>query len=204
MVTSKDPAEKNPLKLSVGKDFEDAIVCYGKSWTLSTNAKPEEITNPKNYEESKAQALNGAQDTVRLTVRTELIPEAQKETVKTLMTAYIAAEVDKTKKITGQIILANFFNKIFDFENAVIEWRKAVGLASSNPEAVGGLGLALYTVSYGLADPENMARKQEALNYLQYFLEIAPKDNPLVLGIGDAINDLKAQKLKPQKIPVTN
>lgn len=201
MVTSKDPALKTELVPKVQQDFEGAITAYARSWELSKKAKPEEITNQKSYEDNKATALRGAQDTVRLMVRTGAASETKKEEVKMLMQEYVAFEVDKEKKIAGQLNFANYFNKIFDFENAVVQWRKAVELAPTNADAVGGLGLALYTVTYGQDDT---ARKQESLNYLQYYLDSSPKDHPLRQGIDDAVKDLMSQKLKPQKISAKN
>jgi cytochrome c-type biogenesis protein CcmH/NrfG len=41
---------------------------------------------------------------------------------------------------------------------------------------------------------------QEAANYLQKFIDIAPPDNKLVASVKDSINDLKnTQNLTPQK-----
>ena len=88
-----------------------------------------------------------------------------------------------------------------DYDNAIVEYRKAVEMSPNNADAVGGFGLSLWTMSYG---SEDTAKKQEALNYMQYYLDIAPKDHKLRDGIEGGVADLKAQKLKPQKITAKN
>lgn len=202
MVQSKDKAEKDDLRPKVNKDFEDAIAAYNQAWTLIKSAKPDEVAKiQKAFDDNKVRTLTSVQDAVNLMIRTEGTSEAQKDNVRTLMTEYIAFEKDSKKKEAAQVELGLYMLRVYDFESAVVEYRKALALSPNNPDAVGGLGLALWTVTYG---GDDTARKQEALNYMQHFLDSAPGNHPLREGIDSGVEDLKAQKLKPQKISAKN
>lgn len=198
----KDPAQKAELRPKVNKDFEDSIEAYSLSLKLLKEAKSDEITKfQKGYDANKSQALLGVQESVNLMVRTDSASEAKKDSVINLVHEYIAFEKDSKKKEAAQLDLASYLQKVYDFDNAIIEFKKAAETAPNNPDVIGGLGLALYTVAY---ESEGTEKKQEALNYLQLYLDIAPKDHPLRDGIEGGVADLKGQKLKPQKIAGKN
>lgn len=202
MVQSKDPAEKADLSPKVSKDFEDAIESYSLAWKVEKIAKPEEIAKiQKNYDLNKSLTLTGAQRAVNLMARTKVVSEAKKDAVLELMHEYIAFEKDSKKKEAAQIDLASYLQKANDFDNAVIEYRKAAVDSPNNPDVIGGFGLVLYTVAYESTD---ISKKQEALDYLQHYLDIAPKDHPLRDGIEGGVADLKSQKLTPKKIAAKN
>lgn len=202
MVTSKDPVLKRELTPKFTKDFEDAIETYFKSWNVSKSGDPAEIARmQKGYDDRKLQTLVGANETVSLMIKTEATSESKKDAVAELMRQYVAAEKDQKKKEAAQLDLGSYMNKIFDFEAAIVEFRKLLGMAPNNTEGIGLLGLALYTVTY---DSDDTARKQEALNYMQHFLDTASKDDKLRDGIEGGVADLKSKKLKPQKITAKN
>jgi tetratricopeptide (TPR) repeat protein len=197
MVTSKDAAERAELRPKINQDFEESIKAYHQSWLVSKKASASEAQTLKGFADAKIQTLIGAQEVVNLMVRTETASEAQKDAALELMREYVAFEKDKKKKEAAQIDLALYLLRVFDFESASTEYRKAVELNSSNHDAVGGLGLALYMASF---ESEDTGKKQEALNYMQHFLDTAPKDHKLRDGIDSGVEDLKKLKLKPQKI----
>lgn len=201
MVTSKDPAEKKELLPKVRQDFEDAFASYNKAWTVSKNANTADISDQKNYEAAKNETLKGVNDTVRLMIRTDTTNDVIKDDVKMLMEKYVASEPDKEKKNKSQVYLGQYLTAVGDLENAVAAYRKAVEMAPDNPDAVGGLGLALYSLAY---TSDSMEQKQESLNYMQLYLDMAPKDHSFRDGIQGAVDDLKSQKLKPQKISAKN
>ncbi|MCW5960753.1 MAG: hypothetical protein KIS76_11375 [Pyrinomonadaceae bacterium] len=198
MVQSKDAALKKELRPKVNADFEAALDTYYKAWMASKNGDPAEIAKIQvDFDKKKMDTLIGANEAVNLMVRTEGVSEAKKDIAMELVKEYVAAEKDQAKRADAQLYLGLYLNKVYDFENAVAEFRKAVQFDPKSADAVGQLGLALYTASYG---SEDTAKKQEALNYLQMYLDMAPKDHSLRDGIDGAVVDLKNQKLKPQKI----
>lgn len=202
MVQSKDQAQKNELRPKINKDFEDAIDAFSKAWTIIKDAKPDEIAKiQKNFDENKVLTLTFTQDAVNFMIKTEGTSEAQKDNVRTLMGEYIAFEKDAKKKEAAQVEVGLYMLRVVDFENAIVEYHKALEIAPKNPDAIGGLGLSLYMASFESTD---MARKQEALNYMQHFLDTAPENHPLRAGIDSGVEDLKAQKLKPQKVSAKN
>lgn len=202
MAKSQDPVQKSELRPKVAVDFSAAITAYSGSLKLALNGKPEEIAKVKeNFEATKGLTLNGAQDCVRLMVRTDAANADQKAEVEQLITEYVAWEKDPKKQEAALLSLGLYMNKIFDFEAAVSAFRKAVEIEPKNPDAIGNLGLSLYTVTY---DTEDTARKQEGLNYMQHYLDTAPKDHPLRDGLEGAVKDLISKKMKPQKIAGKN
>ncbi len=202
MVQSKDAAEKNELRPKVAEDFEAAIDAYSTSWKVSKSGNPDEIAKiQKNFETTKSQTLLGAQEAVSLMVRTETAHEAKKDAVAELINEYVAFEKDQKKKEAAQLSLGSYMNKVYDFEAAIKAFRKAIEIEPGNPDAIGSLGLALYTVTY---DSDDTARKQEGLNYMQHYLDTAPKDHPLRDGLDGAVKDLMSKKMKPQKIAGKN
>lgn len=194
-IKSTDAATKTELKQKAKQDFEASLVDFNKSWLISKNAKPAEITNKENYESVKMNALLGGNKVVGLMIRTDLVAASKGEEAKELVTEYIKAESDKAKSAEAQTNLGRFVFGTGDMDGAIAAYRVAVEMSPKDPEALSGLGLALYSASF-----EKEELKQESLNYMQYYLDVSPKDHSLRESIEGAVEDLKAQKLKPQKI----
>ncbi len=84
-----------------------------------------------------------------------------------------------------------------DSDNAIIAYKAALVTSPDNPDALAGLGLSLFNA--GVVS-DNTPQKQEGLNYMQRFAEVAPDNHPLKSSVRDAVEYLKTQdKLTPEK-----
>ena len=123
-----------------------------------------------------------------------VVDSEKAEIVKTLVGAYLNLVTDSVKKGKAQRILANYLMEAYDYTAAIVEYKKALKYAKNDPDIIARIGLALYSTG-------EKANSQEALNYIDYFLKIAPPNHEMRSGMPEIIKDLtKNQKLKPQKI----
>lgn len=195
-VKSKDAAEKQELKKKAGEDFIESLAAVGKSLSLIETGNPEKV-DPKIIAGAKSDALKYGRELVNLMIRTELAEDSVKEEAKSLINAYVEDEKDKNEKMKAQLDLGTFLTRVFDYDGAVEVYRKALEMDKKNYDALSGLGVNLYLASEVNADAD---QKQEGLNYMQYYLDNAPKDHSFRESVEGIVDDLKGQKMKPQKI----
>lgn len=181
----------------VTQDFADAVDAYSLSWNVLKNAPAAEITDRKNYDTNKSQTLRGARDLVKALVVTEKIDNSKLDAIKALMQEYIAFETDKTAKTEAQVALGDIYRITGNSDNAITEYRKALEMSADNPDALAGLGLSLFNSG---EISGNTQQKQEGLNYMTRFAEVAPDTHKLKLSVAEAVKYLKAQNLTPQKV----
>lgn len=193
-----DAAAKAEGLNKVSKDFSDALDSFSASWTLlkATTTVPDQ----KNYDLNKLQTLRGAKDLVRYMAATERVDGSKMEMAKTLVQEYLAVETDQAAKTEAQLSLADAYRVAGDFDNAIAAYRKTVELAPENPDALAGLGLSLFAAGEAA---NNVQQKQEGLNYMQKFAEIAPANHKLKADVASVVEYLKTQKLAPQKVTTT-
>ena len=180
----------------VTKDFADAIDAYSQSLTILKNAPATDITDRKIYDAVKMDTLRGAKDLAKNMVATEKIDNTKTSAIKTLIEEYAAVETDKTAKAEAQVVLADVYRIAADPDNAIIEYKKALETSPDNPDALAGLGLSLFDAGERSG---NTQQKQEGLNYMQRFAEVAPNTHKLKESVAGAVEYLKSQKLTPQK-----
>ncbi len=184
----------------VRKDLLDAAESYNKSFTILKNAPVAELTDPKTAEAAKAAALAGAKDTFRLMAQTEQVDPAATASAKSLIPEYVATEADAAKKSEALTTLGDVYRVAGDTGNAIVEYRKAIEFAPNNADALAGLGLSLFAEGETAG---NNDQRQEGLNYMVKFVEVAPANHRLKQSVADAVEYLKSQKLTPQKVPAT-
>ncbi|MEO8573917.1 MAG: tetratricopeptide repeat protein, partial [Pyrinomonadaceae bacterium] len=113
------------------------------------------------------------------------------------------AETDPAKKITSLLSYAGNMNSAGELKNAIVGYRKVLELAPDNVDALGGLGLALYSEGATPIPPDKTVL-QEGLNYMQRFVDTAPDTHKLKESTKAIIEELKnEQKLAPQKTTPT-
>ncbi len=180
----------------VTKDFADAVDAYSQSLTILKNAPATEIVDRKNYDAVKMDTLRGAKDLAKNMVATEKIDNTKTSAIKTLIEEYAAVETDKAAKAEAQVVLADVYRLAADPDNAITEYKKALETSPDNPDALAGLGLSLFDAGERSG---NTQQKQEGLNYMQRFAEVAPSTHKLKESVAGAVEYLKSQKLTPQK-----
>ena len=80
-------------------------------------------------------------------------------------------------------------------DKALVEFQAVLANQPDNPEANLGAGLALYSA-------QDKDKYQEAANYLQRFVDVAPDSNPMKDDAKAILAELKsAEKVVPEKKP---
>lgn len=181
----------------VKKDLGDAAEAYNNSFMILKNASPTEVTDAKNFEGNKANALNGAKEVFRIMAATEQVDPSRMDAAKILIPEYIAIETDPAKKTEAQLILGDLYRVLGDSENAITEYKKVLDSNPSNIDAMAGVGFSLVNLGFINNDKTKM---QEGANYLQQFAEAAPDSHKLKDDAKGLIESLKKeQNLTPQK-----
>lgn len=196
-VKSTDAAAKTAGLTSVKKDLEDAVTASDRSLTILKSATSSDAALQKSYDANKLQAISNRKEAYWLMTKTGTDRSKGKETL-TAFEEYLAIETDAKKKSDAQLALGDALREAGDADNAVIAYRKALETSPDNPDVLAGLGLSLF--NSGVVS-DNKEVKQEGLNYMQRFAEIAPDTHPLKASVKDAVEYLKTQdKLTPQKV----
>ncbi len=196
-VKSTDAAAKTAGLTGVKKDLDDAVAASERSLTILKSATAPDAATQKNYDSNKFSALANRKEAYWLMAKTGTDRTKGKETL-TAFEEYLAIETDAKKKSDAQLALGDALREAGDADNAVIAYRKALETSPDNPDILAGLGLSLFNA--GVVS-DNKETKQEGLNFMQKFAEIAPDTHPLKASVKDAVEYLKTQdKLVPQKV----
>lgn len=193
-----DATEKLAGLESAKKDLADSAAGYLRAWTILKNTPSTEISDKANYEATKTGTLVGAQETFRMAVLTEQVDPSVIEAAKVLIPEYVTVESDAAKKAAAKLIFADLYRVASDSENAIAAYRAILETAPENPDALVGLGLSL--VNYGYIK-DDKAMLQEAANYLQKFVGVAPDTHKFKANAAEAIATLKTlSNVAPQKV----
>lgn len=193
-----DPSEKVAAYTAVKKDLADASDGYLKSWNVLSKAPATEIVDKANYEATKLGTLRGAKDTYWKAVRTEQVDPSVIESAKILIPEYLKVETDPAKKAEANVTFADLYRVNGDFASAVTAYKAILETSPDNPEALAGAGLCLFAL--GAEKNNDKAMYQEATNFLQKFVSVAPDTNKLKPDAVAILDQLKKeQNVTPQK-----
>lgn len=195
-VKSTDQTGKAASMAKVKQDLQDAVASYSRSWTILKAAQPTEIPNQANYETAKLQALTGLTESHRLLAQTKSDTTKGAE-AEAAFTDYFAVETDAAKKAKAQIVLGDILRDSGNYEKALSAYQAVLQNSPNNPDALVGAGLMLVNIGYVGNDKSKF---QEASNYLQKFLSVAPATHPFNDDAKAVIDTLKKeQNVTPQK-----
>jgi len=205
-VKATDDASKAALKQSAKNDFIEVLTATDKALEILKAATSTEPNVQKNYETNKFLALTNRKNAYRLLAQTGLDREKGKEALVAFQ-EYLAVETDPAKKSKAQLDLALTLQDSNEFNSAVTEFQKILETDPNNVDALAGVGLSLVTVGYTTMDTDpakGKAQLQEAANYLQKFVDLAPDTHKYKDDAKTAITTLRDdQKLTPQKVKTT-
>jgi tetratricopeptide (TPR) repeat protein len=201
---NKDPESKIAAMTKVRQDLADAAEAYNKAWTIMKTAPATDIQDPKTHELNKLNTLNGARDAFRVMAITKQIDPAKMEMIKGLIAEYLLIESDKVKKTEAQRILGDIYLAAGELDMAVVEYKKALEISPDDPDALVGIGLSMTSLGAVSKAEGNDAKAkeqyQEAINFLQKFIDVAPSTHKLVASVKESIEDIKSeQNVAPQK-----
>jgi len=106
---------------------------------------------------------------------------------------YLAVETDPAKKAKSQLDMAQMLLDAGAADKALVEFKGILATTPDSPEANLGAGLAVYATG-------DKAKFQEAANFLQKFVEVAPDSNPLKADAKAILMELKnTENVTPEK-----
>ena len=106
---------------------------------------------------------------------------------------YLTVETDPAKKSKAQLDMAQMLLDSGAADKALVEFQAILTAQPDSPEANLGAGLAVYAGG-------DKTKFQEAANYLQRFVEVAPDSNPLKADAKAILTELKnSENVTPEK-----
>jgi tetratricopeptide (TPR) repeat protein len=198
--TQSDAAAKLAAQEKIKSDLSSAFTSFNRGLEIIDKAPATVTAELKNVPTTRMQILSNMLDTYGYAAR--ISPDPTRDaTAGAILEQYITAETDVTKRNAALLTFASNMNGAGELKTAAAAYRKVLQDAPDNPDALVGLGLALYSEG-SLTSPPNKEALQEGLNYMQRFVDTAPDTHKLKESTKAIIEELKnEQKLAPQKTP---
>jgi tetratricopeptide (TPR) repeat protein len=190
-----DDAAKTAALQGAKDDFKAAAETSAKAVTLIKAAPaPTEAAELARFNGNKYAAMVTQAESMRLYVtKGEGGPQA--DAGLAAYKEYIAVETDPAKKAKAQIDMAQMLLDAGAADKALAEFKGILATTPDSPEANLGAGLAVYATG-------DKAKYQEAANYLQKFVEVAPDSNPMKASAKEVLTELKnTENITPEKTP---
>ena len=151
-------------------------------------------------EETKKQAINKILALAAKTVALKLVATtgdpSQADAGLAAFEEYIAAETDPVKKKQARADAAKMLLDSGHGDKALVEYRKILAENPDDPDANYGAGMSLFADE---TDPKTSF--QQAANYLQHFVDVAPDTNPMKEEAKAVLTELKnTNKVEPVKV----
>ena len=189
-----DDAAKSAGLQAAKDDFKAASESSKKAVDqIKAQTAPTDPTDVARYNANKYAALITNAEAMRLFV--SKVDGSQAEAGLAAYRDYIAAEQDPAKKAKAQLDAAQMLLDAGAPDKALAEFQSILATQPDSPEANLGAGLAVYASG-------DKAKFQEAANYLQHFVDVAPDTNPLKADAKAILTELKnTEKVVPEKTP---
>jgi len=195
-ITSKtlDDASRTAALDQAKADFKAAAESSTKAATmLKAQTAPTDPAELQRYNSNKYAALLTNAESMRLYVSKG--DPSQADAGLAAFKDYIAVETDPAKKSRAQLDMAQMLLDSGAADKALVEFQAILTAQPDSPEANLGAGLALYAT-------QDKTKFQEAANYLQHFVDVAPDSNPLKSDAKAILAELKStEKVTPEKTP---
>ncbi len=187
-----DEAGKTAGLKSAKDDFKAAAEAAGKAVTLiKAQPAPTDAADVQRYTANKYAAMLTHAEAMRLHV-TKGDP-TQADAGVAAFKEYIAVETDPAKKAKAQIDMAQMLFESGATDKALVEFQAILTSQPDSPDANLGAGFALYASG-------DKAKYQEAANYLQRFVEVAPDSHPMKSDAKETLAVLKStENVTPEK-----
>ena len=188
-----DDAARNAALETAKGDFKAAAESSSKAVAmLKAQPTPTDPAEQARVNANKYAAMNANAESMRLFV--SKVDPTQADAGLAAFKDYIAMETDPAKKSKAQLDAAQMLLDAGVADKALVEFQSILTTQPDNPEANLGAGLALYATM-------DKTKFQEAANYLQHFVDVAPDSNPLKTDAKAILAELKnTDKVVPEKI----
>ncbi len=187
-----DDAGRTAALESAKADFKGASEASSKAvQLLKAQTAPTDPADLQRYNGNKYAAMLTNAESMRLFV--SKVDPTQAEAGLAAFKDYIAVEQDPLKKSKAQLDAAQMLLDSGSADKALAEFQTILSSQPDNPDANLGAGLALYALN-------DKAKFQEAANYLQKFVEVAPDSNTFKTAAKEILAELKnSEKITPEK-----
>lgn len=175
-------------------DFKAAAETSTKAVDLvKKQTAPTDPADLDRYNKNKYAAFVTHAESMRLFV--SKVDPTQGEAGLAAYKDYLALETDPAKKGKAQLDSAQMLLDSGQADKALVEFQSILQGQPDNAEANLGAGLAIYAAG-------DKAKFQDAANYLQHFVDVAPDTNPLKADAKAILAELKStEKVVPEKTP---
>src|SRR5215213_3795356 len=173
-------------------DFKAAAEASAKAVTMMKAASaPTEAADLQRFNGNKYAAMLTQAESMRLYV--SKADGTQADAGLAAYKDYLAIETDPAKKAKAQIDMAQMLLDAGAADKALTEFKGILATTPDSPEANLGAGLAVYATG-------DKAKYQEAANFLQKFVEVAPDSNPMKASAKEVLTELKnTENITPEK-----
>jgi tetratricopeptide (TPR) repeat protein len=187
-----DDAGKTAALQAAKDDFKAAAELSGKAVTLiKAQTAPTDAAEVQRFNNNKYAAMVTHAESMRLFV--SKADGTQADAGLTAFKDYIAVEPDAAKKAKAQVDMAQMLLDAGAADKALAEFKAILATTPDSPEANLGAGLAVYASG-------DKTKYQEAANFLQKFVEVAPDTNPMKDDAKAILTELKnSENVTPQK-----
>ena len=187
-----DDAGKTAGLQTAKDDFKAAGEASTKAVTLiKAQTAPTDATELQRFNANKYAAMLTNAESMRLYV--SKADPTQADAGLAAFKDYIAVETDAAKKAKAQLDMAQMLLDSGQADKALVEFRSILATTPDSPEANLGAGLAVYASG-------DKAKFQEAANFLQKFVEVAPDSNPMKDDAKAILTELKnSENVTPEK-----
>ena len=187
-----DDAAKTAALQGAKDDFKAAADLSGKAVTLiKAQTAPTDAAEVQRFNNNKYAAMVTHAEAMRLFV--SKADGTQADAGLTAFKDYIAVETDAAKKAKAQVDMAQMLLDAGAADKALAEFKAILATTPDSPEANLGAGLAVYATG-------DKTKYQEAANFLQKFVEVAPDTNPMKDDAKAILTELKnAENVTPEK-----
>lgn len=172
-LTSKnlDDAGKTAALQAAKDDFKMAAELSGKAVAMiKAQATPTDMAEVARYNANKYAAMLTHAESMRLFV--SKADGTQADAGLTAFKDYIAVEMDPGKKAKAQVDMAQMLLDAGAADKALTEFKAILATTPDSPEANLGAGLAVYASG-------DKTQYQQAANYIQKFVEVAPDSHQM-------------------------
>jgi len=187
-----DDAGRTAALESAKADFKGASEASSKAVTLlKAQTAPTDPADLQRYNGNKYAAMLTNAEAMRLFV--SKVDPTQAPAGLAAFKDYIDVETDPAKKAKAQLDSAQMLLDSGSADKAFTEFQAILATQPDNPDANLGAGLALYALN-------DKTKFQEAANYLQKFVEVAPDSNTYKVAAKEILAELKnSEKITPEK-----
>lgn len=191
-ITSKDDASKNTGIEAAKSDFRAAVAAATKSvGFVKAQPAPTDPAEQEGFNNNRLAAFTVNAEAMRLFV--SKVDPTQAEAGLAAFKEYIAVETDPAKKAKAQLDAGQMLLDAGAVDKAYGEFKAILTTEPDNPDANLGAGLSLFASG-------DKAKYQDAANYLQHYVDVAPDTHKFKADAKAILAELKnTEKVVPEK-----